>query len=326
VGDDEQTPRQKLGSVGCAYMASGLVPGTEVSGPVTSGTYAAITGSNTATSGATYGVSGRNYSTSGRAVYGYASATSGINYGINGRSNSTSGIGVYGFASASSGITYGGRFESSSTSGRAVYWYVSAATGTTFGVRGQASSTSGRGVSGYASASSGTNYGVHGATNSPSGYGVYYSGGIGGTGSSSSVVKTSQGPTLLYCQESPENWFEDFGEGQLVNGRCHIVLDPLFLETVTIDDANPMKVFIQLRDDCKGTYVKTGTCGFDVMELQGGASTAGFAYRVVAKRKGFEAKRLDYCKAAETDSYLYPELREKELLADKALPRLADTD
>ena len=38
-----------------------------------------------------------------------------------------------------------------------------------------------------------------------------------------------------------------------------------------------------------------------------------FDYRIVAKRKGFESKRLDYCTVAETDSYLYPELREKEL-------------
>jgi hypothetical protein len=34
----------------------------------------------------------------------------------------------------------------------------------------------------------------------------------------------------------------------------------------------------------------------------------------VPKRKGFGSKRLDYCAAAENDSYLYPELREKELL------------
>ncbi|MCU0612864.1 MAG: hypothetical protein MUE60_13885, partial [Candidatus Eisenbacteria bacterium] len=39
---------------------------------------------------------------------------------------------------------------------------------------------------------------------------------------------------------------------------------------------------------------------------------AAFDYRVVAKRKGFEEKRLDVCEAARTDSYLYPELREKE--------------
>ena len=119
---------------------------------------------------------------------------------------------------------------------------------------------------------------------------------------------------MLYCQESPENWFEDFGEGQLVNGRCHIDLDPLFLETVTIDAADPMKVFITPDDPrCKGVAVVRGTTGFEVIELHNGAGDSRFAYRVVAKRKGFESKRLDYCKAAETDSYLYPELREQQL-------------
>jgi hypothetical protein len=53
--------------------------------------------------------------------------------------------------------------------------------------------------------------------------------------------------------------------------------------------------------------------GFDVVELRGGSSSVPFCYRVVAKRKGFEQKRLDYCEAAETDPYLYPGLREKEL-------------
>jgi hypothetical protein len=58
--------------------------------------------------------------------------------------------------------------------------------------------------------------------------------------------------------------------------------------------------------------VEEGISGFDVIELQGGTSSVTFVYRVVAKREGYEAKRLDYCKAAERDSYLYPELREKE--------------
>ncbi len=60
-------------------------------------------------------------------------------------------------------------------------------------------------------------------------------------------------------------------------------------------------------------YVERGLTGFDVVELQGGTSSVPFIYRVMAKRKGFEAKRLDVCEAARTDSYLYPELREKEL-------------
>ena len=33
ISGDIQSPRVQLGSVGYAYMASGVVPGTEVSGP-----------------------------------------------------------------------------------------------------------------------------------------------------------------------------------------------------------------------------------------------------------------------------------------------------
>jgi hypothetical protein len=91
-------------------------------------------------------------------------------------------------------------------------------------------------------------------------------------------------------------------------------LDPLFLETVTVDEDDPLNVFLQPQDpNCRGLAAVPGTSGFDAVELFGGSSNGWFSYRVVAKRKGFEDKRLDYCKAAETDSYLYPELREKEL-------------
>ena len=107
------------------------------------------------------------------------------------------------------------------------------------------------------------------------------------------IVSTSLGDKKLYCQESPEVWFEDFGEGQLQDGLARIELDPLFLETVTIDAKNPLKVFIQLNDDCNGVYVKRLAAGFQVRELRGGASGAHFTYRVVAKRKGFETTRLE---------------------------------
>ena len=53
-----------------------------------------------------------------------------------------------------------------------------------------------------------------------------------------------------------------------------------------IDENHPMKVFIQLAGDCNGVYVKKGTTGFDVYELNGGTSDAAFDYRVVAKRRG----------------------------------------
>jgi hypothetical protein len=155
---------------------------------------------------------------------------------------------------------------------------------------------------------------VYGQAGSTSGYGVYFSGGLAGTGTKSCVVKTSRGPTLMYCQESPENWFEDFGRGRLSEGRAHVELDPLFLETVTIDDANPMMVFVQLHDETShGVAVKKGATGFDVVELEQGTTSGTFDYRVVAKRQGFEAKRLDTCEAARTDCYLYPEARAKTI-------------
>ncbi len=273
-----------------------------------------VYGEVTASTGLTHGVYGRDASTSGTGVRGYVSAPTGSTYGAWGTSVSTSGTGVVGSATASTGTTYGVYGDCNSTSGTGVRGEADATTGTAYGVYGTSASTSGTAVRGWATASTGTTYGVYGRCQSPDGYGVYYVGGLAGTGTKSCVVKTSQGPTLLYCQESPENWFEDFGEGQLVDGKAHIELDPLFLETVTIDEKNSLKVFIQLHDEgSHGVAVKKGTSGFDVVELESGHSNGTFDYRVVAKRKGFEAKRLDYCAAAETDPHLYPELREKEL-------------
>lgn len=62
---------------------------------------------------------------------------------------------------------------------------------------------------------------------------------------------------------------------------------------MTIDEKNPLKVFIQLNDDCNGVYVQRQATGFEVKELKAGTSGARFSYRVVAKRKGFETARLE---------------------------------
>jgi hypothetical protein len=198
--------------------------------------------------------------------------------------------------------------------------------GVAHGVSGNSASPEGIGVSGWASATTGSPYGVYGKCESPHGYGVYghaestdgyavyCAGNFAASGAKSTVVKTSQGPTLMYCQESPENWFEDAGEGMLVEGRARVELDPLFLETVTIDEANPMKVFVEVENElCAGVAIRRGATGFSLTERLGGRSSGAFWYRVMAKRKGFEGKRLDVCEAGRADSYLYPELREKEL-------------
>jgi len=452
IDGDVQSPRMRIGSGGYAYMASGLVPGTEINGSVTSGSNSGLKVTNTATTGYTYGILALSNSTLGRGLIGHAMGTTDACIGVIGRSFSSMGTGVYGAAMATSGENYGIHGETFSSTGYAGYfegntWItgnltvegtiinsglgditaVNAGTGLSGGgttgdvsleasvpfsltgvnanaiiqgnntnttgwspgVRGQTASTyghaiegiatattgtatagyfenfatgdeskcvfawargttgdnwagrfenkssSGTGVFGFATASTGTTYGVEGVANETGGYGVfgmgnwgvygvapnpdsddvgvYSSGDFVASGSKSCVVETSEGPTLMYCQESTENWFEDFGEGRLVDGHCRVELDPLFLEMITIDEQNPMHVFIQPKGRCYGTFVETGTTGFDVFEQEDGSSDTEFSYRVVAKRKGFESKRLEYCKAAETDSYLYPELRGREL-------------
>jgi len=230
----------------------------------------------------------------------------GYHYAVRGVGRGASATTTYGIVGSadntSSGNIFGGQFYTSS-SGTGDHYGIrtqgggSSATTTSYGIYSDAFNTSTATVYGgyfYADDNgTGTKYGVYSYASTVEGYAGYFAGDMTATGTKSAAVKVDNSEyRLLYCQESPENWFEDFGEAQMVNGKAHIELEPLFLQTVTIDVQNPMKVFIQLRDDCKGTYVKTYSTGFDIFELQGGTSNAAFSYRVVAKRKGYENIRL----------------------------------
>ncbi|MBN1426484.1 hypothetical protein JXA88_18195, partial [Candidatus Fermentibacteria bacterium] len=167
-----QMPRQRLASVGYAYMASGLVVGTEVSGAITSGTYAALKVTNTATEGGVYGIHGQSASTLGRGVLGQTTTSTGQTYGVYGQSSSDAGMGVHGLALASTGYTYGVYGKANSTGGRGVYGIAAATAGPTYGVIGHSSSDAGTGVWGKAVAPTGTTYGVVGETYTSSGNGV----------------------------------------------------------------------------------------------------------------------------------------------------------
>ncbi len=113
-------------------------------------------------------------------------------------------------------------------------------------------------------------------------------------GTKSAVVDTqSYGRRLLYTMESPEVWFEDFGSARLENGTAVVELDPMFLETVTVDEANPLKVFVTPRGSTGGLWVEANAGHFIVHENWGGTSNVAFDWRVVAKRRGLENRRLD---------------------------------
>lgn len=225
------------------------------------------------------------------------------NVGVYGQSNFLNG--VLGKTTATDGVGVYGLYEGTSDFNTGVYGYNDYDGGTqVIGVQGMYNTTSygvgvlGLGYNGGAPPTS-TDYGVYGSATygvygyAPvGGYAVYSEGDFAVTGLKSASVPTSQGNQLVYCMESPEVWFEDFGHGMLNNGEVTITLDPMFLETVVIDEAHPMIVTVTPQGDCKGLYVVPGTTSFTVKELGGGNANVSFSYRLTCKRTNYQDHRF----------------------------------
>lgn len=121
---------------------------------------------------------------------------------------------------------------------------------------------------------------------------VFIHGKITVQGSKSAAVRHPDGShRRLYCTESPESWFEDFGQGNLANGNAEVSLDPEFAALV---HSESYQVFLTEYGDSNGLYVSTRTStSFTVRERGGGASRIEFGYRLVSKRKDIRAPRLE---------------------------------
>lgn len=105
------------------------------------------------------------------------------------------------------------------------------------------------------------------------------------------VQSGSAKKVAMYSLQSPENWLEDFGSGELSAGRAEVALDPTFAGTVS--GTEDYHIFLTPNGDCKGLYVEAKTAaGFVVRELGSGSSNVTFDFRVVAKRRGYETVRL----------------------------------
>lgn len=151
----------------------------------------------------------------------------------------------------------------------------------------------GLGFGGVIPSSVTVDYGVVGWVANNSDYSGYFNGNhVVSNGTKSGSVPTSKGNQLLYVTETPEVWFEDIGGAKLINGQATVQLDPLYLETVVIDAAHPMRVFIQMEDESNEVFVKPGTTSFVVKEKNNGTSSAAFSYRVMAKRVHFQDHRF----------------------------------
>lgn len=99
-----------------------------------------------------------------------------------------------------------------------------------------------------------------------------------------------QSHRLLYCMESPECWFEDFGEAKLVRGKARVKLPRDF---ATVIKTNSYHVFLTPSGNSKGLYVsKRDGQGFVVEEQGQGKSNLTFSYRIVGKRKDVKAERF----------------------------------
>jgi hypothetical protein len=109
---------------------------------------------------------------------------------------------------------------------------------------------------------------------------------IQGTGTVSTIVRDAENKRrVMFAPEAPEVLLEDYGVGQLVNGRARIEIDPIFARNIAVSEKRPLKVFIQLEGDCNGVYVTNKSAnGFDVIELAGGKSNVSFSWHIVANR------------------------------------------
>jgi hypothetical protein len=97
---------------------------------------------------------------------------------------------------------------------------------------------------------------------------------------------------LLYAPMSPESWFEDYGRAQLVRGRVEVELDTDFVAVLGIKDGE-YHVFLTPEGDTQGLYVESRSArSFIVREQQAGTSNTTFSYRVAAKNKHRQPRRL----------------------------------
>jgi hypothetical protein len=120
---------------------------------------------------------------------------------------------------------------------------------------------------------------------------LHVNGNFVATGSKSAVVETaSYGNRLMYAVESPENWFEDFGGGQLTYGQAVVGIEEIFSQTVNTD--MNYHVFLTPSGPCT-LYVAEKTPNHFRVKLLSGAADCKFDYRIIAKRTGYEKARLE---------------------------------
>jgi hypothetical protein len=264
--------------------------------PTVGATTHGVIGSNTSATVAPYG-SGVLGARNGGGLAGVLGVNGSDGEGVVGVSQSGNGVlGEIPGESSSNGIAIYGRNSSS---------YAGPGPGAGgFGVYGL--SARGHGLVGATAAAGAA--AVVGATNGvPGAYAAAFYGPVivGGDflvvgGAKSAAVPHPDGThRQLYCVESPESWFEDFGTGELAGGRAEVAIETGF---ASVSDMANYHVFLTGYDQDHLLHVTKRTPrGFTVeanaalATLQGRKSsdiTGTFSWRVVAKRRDIPGERL----------------------------------
>jgi hypothetical protein len=207
------------------------------------------------------------------------------NSGVRGETNTASptAAGVYGVNPAGVGV-WGDSTNIVGTAGKSTNG---------FGVYGE--STNSTAVRGFSQ----NGIGVNGQSGNPASYAGYFTGNVFVNGAftvfggakSAAVDHPDGSQRRLYCMESPESYFEDFGRGKTSGGHADVALDADFAAVVNGDDYH---VYLTPKGDCKGLYVSGQTSrGFSIQENQGGNASVAFDYRVVARRKDRVGARME---------------------------------
>ncbi|MFH2141884.1 MAG: hypothetical protein ABIJ97_05645 [Bacteroidota bacterium] len=254
------------GSLGAStYFAGAGISGVAVS-TLTSGV--GVIGACDGTTAT--GVWGQSNGASGDGVLGIATGATG--FGVNGQNGNASGTGVVG-----AGNNLGPNYLASGSGG--------AFTGQLYGCYARSTQV---GVT-QSAAFNGSNAAA-GITSWLSLYnGTYYKTIASGAATNSCCIPDlNENMVVMHAPEAPEALFEDYGQGELINGKVHINIDPIFAKNVAINEKHPLRVFIQLEDNenCLGVVVKNKTAnGFDVVELNGGTSNTPFQWHIVCNMK-----------------------------------------
>jgi hypothetical protein len=154
---------------------------------------------------------------------------------------------------------------------------------------------------------------------------VFVTGALTVYGPKSAAVRHPDGShRRLYSMESPQSWLEDFGTGELHEGTGEVQIDRDFAQLV---DIHEYYVFLTPLDGCRGLYVSNKSpTSFEVREAQQGTHTLKFDYRLVAKRRDIEGRRLERVSDPSAFAFSMPEVRERTSPAPPVtIPNLPET-